>query len=113
AGIIEFLNKLPGTPVVLEAAGKSFDYQLSRISSYTGLPTWLGWDQHVVLRGKTWQEVYARKSFIDKIYQSTDVIEIHKMLLDQGIDYIVVGPAERARYNSEALMKFDSYPDFF
>lgn len=113
AGIIDYLNKLPGTPVVLEAAGKSFDYQLSRISSYTGLPTWLGWDQHVVLRGKTWQEVFARKSFIDQVYQGADVIEIHQMLREQGIDYIVVGPAERARYNSEALMKFDTYPDFF
>src|SRR5690606_31439616 len=74
SGIIDYLNRIEGVPLILEVPSKSFDYQAARISAYTGLPTWLGWDQHVVLRGKTWQEVSLRKRWVDGMYESSDAI---------------------------------------
>ncbi len=113
AGIIEFLADIPGTPLVLEYPGSSFDYQASRISSYTGLPILLGWDNHVVLRGKTWKEIMARKQWIQAMYESTDALNIHTQLRDKGIDYIVVGPTEKIHYHEAGLSKFDHYSGFF
>src|SRR5690606_11496720 len=113
AGIIRYLEQIPGTPLVLEIPGRSFDYQASRISAYTGLPTLLGWDQHVVLRGKSWKEVRERKQLVEWFYESPDAFAVYAKLREFGVDYIVVGPAEKTRFNPQNLVKFDTYPDFF
>lgn len=113
SGIIDYLNTVEGTPLVLEVPSKSFDYQAARISSYSGLPTWLGWDQHVVLRGKTWQEVSLRKRWVDGMYESTDAIRVHRELMAQNVEFIVVGPTEKTRYSSAGLEKFRRYPELF
>lgn len=112
-GIIEYLNNIEGTPLILEVPSKSFDYQAARISAYTGLPTWLGWDQHVVLRGKTWQQVSLRKRWVDGMYESTDAIRVHRELLAQNVEFIVVGPTEKTRYGAAGLEKFRRYPELF
>mgnify|MGYP003639815187 CR=1 FL=1 len=113
AGVIEYLDTIAGTPLLLEYPGNSFDYQASRISSYTGLPILLGWDNHVVLRGKTWKEIMARKQWIQAMYESTDALNIHTQLIEKGVDYIVVGPTEKMHYHQAGLSKFDSYTGFF
>lgn len=113
SGIINYLNTIPGTPLVLEVPSKSFDYQAARISAYTGMPTWLGWDHHVVLRGKTWQEVSLRKRWVDGMFESPDAIRVHRELIERKVSYIVVGPTERTRYSAAGLDKFKRYPELF
>src|SRR5690606_6422044 len=112
-GVIDFLNTVPGTPLILEGTGKSFDYQTLRISSYTGLPVWLGWEHHVVLRGKTWEQVMLRKRWVDGMYESTDAIEVYEHLVAKGVQYVVVGPTERASYRTQGISKFGHYPELF
>lgn len=113
AGVIEYLNQVPGAPLLLEYPGSSFDYQASRISSYTGLPILLGWDNHVVLRGKTWKEVMSRKQWIKAMYESTDAVMVHNQLISRGVEFVVVGPTEKIHYNTAGLQKFTTYPEHF
>lgn len=113
AGIIEYFDSIPGLPLVLEYPGNSFDYQASRISSYTGLPILLGWDHHVVLRGKTWKEIMARKQWIKSMYESTDTVMVHNQLISRGVEFVVLGPTEKIHYKGAGLDKFDTYPQHF
>ncbi len=113
SGLIEFLNQQEGTPLILEYPGNSFDYQASRISAFTGLPLFLGWDNHVVLRGKTWKTILERKNWIDGMYKSTDALMVYKELVERDVRYIVVGPTEYKHYNESGLKKFENYPELF
>lgn len=113
AGIINYLNEQVGRPRILEAPGESFNYQRSRISAYTGLPTWIGWEHHVVLRGKTWLEIRQRKNWVNAMYESADALNAYGQLKDKRIEFIVVGPSEKSIYQSPGLAKFDQYPELF
>lgn len=111
--IIEFLNQQDRLSLILEYPGNSFNYQASRISAFTGHPLWLGWDNHVVLRGKTWKTVLERKQWIDGMYKSTDALMVHSQLISKGIQYLIVGPTEQEHYEGVGLDKFTQYPELF
>lgn len=111
--IIDFLNQQDQQSLILEYPGNSFDYQASRISAFTGHPLWLGWDNHVVLRGKTWKTVLERKQWVDGMFESTDALKVHSELTSRGIQYVVVGPTEKEHYNTNGLDKFSTYPELF
>src|SRR5437762_13998524 len=70
---------LPGTPVVLEAQGASYQ-EFSRISMLTGLPTVLGWEHHVKQRGNKDSQVMARREAVQEIYASTDLAKVRELL---------------------------------
>lgn len=111
--VIEYLNQQDNLSLVLEYPGSSFNYQASRISAFTGHPLWLGWDNHVVLRGKTWKAVLDRKQWIDGMYKSTDALMVHSELISIGIQYVIIGPTEQEHYQGDGLGKFSKYPDLF
>lgn len=95
--------------VLLEAAGGGYDPALGRFSMYTGIPTLLGWDNHEEQwRGENFSPiVYGSGRFgdIHIIYESLATeweVRVKPLLERYGIDYIVVGRAERLIY-SDAL----------
>lgn len=111
--IIEFLNQQNDLSLILEYPGNSFNYQASRISAFTGNPLWLGWDNHVVLRGKTWKTILDRKQWIDGMYKSPDALMVHSQLSTNDIRFVIVGPTEQEHYDTDGLEKFSKYPDLF
>ncbi|MCY4093462.1 MAG: DUF2298 domain-containing protein [Caldilineaceae bacterium] len=91
----------PEDAVVLEAKGASYQVNSSRISAATGRATLLGWDGHQSQwRGRTYGELAAgRAQSIEEIYQRP-MHSILPALLDRWqIDYLIVGPEERAQYS--------------
>jgi YYY domain-containing protein len=97
-----------GTPVILEA--NLPDYQWgSRISTFTGLPTVLGWSFHESQQRPgygAWVE--QRKADVTAIY--SDVVPlatVEPLLQRYGIQLIYVGDLERALYPAEGLAKFE------
>ena len=97
-------------PVVLEASGGAYS-EFARISTQTGFPTVLGWDQHERLwRGARIEpEITARQRDIDAIYSAATLEEARPLLDKYGIAYVVIGYLERQKYGaSRGLAKFEA-----
>ncbi len=112
--IISWINEnVMGTPTVIERYSKSFDAKAARISMHTGLPTYLGWDGHVYLRGASWRKIQQRKRDIDYIFDGSDPLRALDILNKRKISFIVVGDLERSYYSKEGLEKFSQNQDMF
>jgi len=107
-----FSAHVPGTPVILEAQGPSYQ-DFARISMLTGLPTVLGWDYHVKQRGNTASDVQARQDDIRTIYEATDAAAIDQLLRRYRIAYVYDGWLERKVYSAAGLRKFGNTPNIF
>ncbi len=90
---------------ILEAIGDSYTYY-SRISTFTGLRTLLGWQGHESLwRGVSFSHL---KDVANSIYSKTNFDEILPLLNKYEIKYIYVGELEHENYSEESFMKFES-----
>lgn len=103
---IQFLSQSP-YGVVLEAVGGSYS-SYARISTFSGLPTVLGWPGHEVQWRGGAEELGSREGDIKEIYQSNDWIETESLLAQYGVRYIYIGNLEQAAYNVNAS-KFASH----
>jgi YYY domain-containing protein len=106
---IRWLNRsVYGDPVVLEASGPPYS-TFARISSFTGLPTVLGWANHEGQwrAGQTWatSEIAKRDADIDTIYSTTDLALARQLLNDYNVKYVVVGAVERGEVGSGDYFK--------
>jgi uncharacterized membrane protein len=86
--------------LMLEGKGASYRANTNRISTMTGRPTLLGWDGHESQwRGSAYGEMAAgRAEAIELIYRNGTPEQIVQTLEDWGIDYVYIGPSERAEY---------------
>lgn len=106
-------SNVKGQPVILEANGLSYTDSCI-VSSYTGLPTVLGWQTHEWLwrfqgiykdgnlvtdpsKPDVWTDIMTpRDTDIAAIYSSTDIISAKKLLDKYNVTYLIVGDLERA-----------------
>jgi YYY domain-containing protein len=105
-------STVDGTPVILEA--NLPDYQWGgRISSFTGLPTVLGWSFHESQQRPgygAWVE--QRKADVTAIYSdAVPLATVEPLLQRYGVRLIYVGELERALYPAEGLAKFEQAAD--
>lgn len=94
---INWLNRLPGQPVILEAAGESYT-AYDRISESTGLPTVLGWQTHELLWRGDYSLLEARQNDIRTIYESDESKTSQQLLQKYKVRYIILGDLEREKY---------------
>ncbi len=99
----------PGVPVILEAPGRSYDYE-GRISALTGYPAVLGWALHQGQWRGDYVEQGKREPDIETIYTTTDARRTLELLHKWDVDYVIVGPPER-RYVEERCRAADSACD--
>ena len=101
-GAIDWLNDhAPGGSVVLEAVGEDYSaFGHARISTFTGLPTVLGWAGHERQWG---HDVGTRAEDVRRMYADGDA----ELLERYGVRYVVVGPLERTEYGEAAVATFD------
>jgi uncharacterized membrane protein len=101
AGIADAANA-----VLAEAPGGAYEPQKSRFSGLTGIPTLVGWQNHErQWRGDTYPEVTDyriengvrrdRASDVQDLYTTLDWTRAWQIIDRYGIDYVVVGGAER------------------
>jgi YYY domain-containing protein len=110
---VEWLRRaIPGTPVVLEAHGESYQ-DFSRVSMLTGMPTVLGWEHHVKQRGNPEGEIRARRADVARIFSSSNPQSVSDALRKYHVGYVYVGPIERRTYPADGLRKFSTAPDLF
>ncbi len=110
---IRWLNEhVPGTPVILEAAGADYLYEYARISANTGLPTVLGWKSHAEQR-EHWQHTQRRSLDIQTIYTSPNIKQVLFLLRYYHVQYIYIGSTERRDFAARELQKFQRYREHF
>ncbi len=112
AAMIAWLNaNVAGAPYIIEAppdgAFGAYTYE-GRISTFTGLPTALGWGGHEHQWRGTTDEQARRFPLIERLYNTTDLTEARALLREFGARYVIVGETERRRFSSEGLAKFES-----
>jgi uncharacterized membrane protein len=105
-GAIEWLNEnAPSGSVVLEAVGEDYSaFGHARISTFTGLPTLMGWPGHELQWG---HDPGGRPEAVERLYRTADAAEARTELERFGVDYVVVGPLERADYGDAGVAKWD------
>ena len=99
-------DNVTGSPVVLEAHNVFYTWS-GRISSYTGLPTVLGWPWHQTQQRLPYRyAVDSRARQIREIYNTTDLGRAESLLREYEVKYIVLGELERAYYSPDGVQKF-------
>jgi YYY domain-containing protein len=92
-----------GTPTILEASAGPYSLDarrppFARVSTFTGLPTLLGWADHEYQWRGSDPEISARANAINQIYSTGDVSIARQLLLKYKIALVYVGPCERQIY---------------
>lgn len=103
---IKWIEKnISGRPIILEATGNAYDWA-SRISTFTGLPTLVGWVNHEAGWRNDWTEPGRRNQDTQKIYSTTDLNSARRLIRKYNIEYIYLGKLERENYPEAGLKKF-------
>lgn len=84
---------------IVEAVGESYT-TFARVSTFTGLPTILGWRVHEWLWRGGFDIPAERTAQVEKIYQSPLSPESRGYLTDYEVKYIFVGDKERETYKN-------------
>jgi len=96
ATAIEYLRTVEGSPILVEAEGGDYGY-FSRISTFTGIPTIIGWPFHEI----TWREdqgnVMERVADVRTIYENPDKAPL--LMKKYNATLLYVGNTEREQYN--------------
>jgi len=108
---IQWLNEnVKGHPVILEAWGGEYT-EYARITSFTGLPTVIGWPGHEYQWRGTGDEAARRQGVVDTIYNTQNIMEAQALLEQYGVTYVYAGPLERLKYPGADLAKFGQFMD--
>jgi YYY domain-containing protein len=104
AAAIRWLRRQEPHSTVLEAGGPDFDPDgTARVSTFTGLPTILGWGGHEVQWG---HQPGRRSKDVEQIYRTSSLAVARKLLAGYDVRYVFVGSLERQRYPASGLRKF-------
>ena len=102
---IEWLRSVDGSPTVLETVGSAYDPDgRARVSTFTGIPTVIGWPGHEVQWG---HDPGSRPADVGHIYRTRDVARARSLLERYGVDYVFVGELERRDFPAASLGKFE------
>jgi YYY domain-containing protein len=106
-GIRWLEDNVRGSPVVLEAHHEQYHWS-ARISSYTGLPTVIGWPWHQIQQRNAYAGTISQRARdVAEMYNSTDLERTRQLLKLYQVEYVVVGELERAYYTAEGIKKFE------
>jgi YYY domain-containing protein len=95
---------VPPGELVLQAEGRSYEPEESRLSAATARPTLLGWDGHELQwRGSAFEKMaIGRSAGADAAYRAADAASLLDALDAWSVRYVLVGPVERRRYGVDA-----------
>ncbi|MGE5236722.1 MAG: DUF2298 domain-containing protein [Acidobacteriota bacterium] len=99
-----WLRQTPRGSVLVEGIGDAYS-DAARMSSTSGVPAVLGWENHqLVWRGDSIRpELDRRKRLVEQLYSSGDAAKIRSVAAEFGARFVVVGSIERSRYPKVGL----------
>ncbi len=83
--------------IVLESTKGAYNYA-SHVGTLSGKTLFLGWQNHVQLLYKKYDEIQKRKEEIDRFYTNMNCDERRRFLINNNISYVVLGPLEKEEY---------------
>lgn len=95
AAAVAFLQQLKGSPVIVEAQGSDYTYA-ARVSSFTGLPTIVGWTFHEYMWRGDYGPVSERMADVKAIYQEPS--RTVSLMKKYNATLLYVGETERSTY---------------
>ena len=99
---LSYLKTLDKDIVILEPPGEQYGVNHSIFSTYTGIPSVLGWYNHErVWRGAP-PEIYDRLYDIKTIYSATAPDKVAELLQKYKVDYVIVNDHARELYGDSA-----------
>ena len=100
--------------VIVEASKVDASYSdYSRISTYSGLPTVLGWPMHEGQWRGTYDPQGTRQDDIRGLYETSSWEQAQAILSQYGIRYVCIGTLERNTYHlNESKFQIHLTPDF-
>ncbi len=98
------IENVKGTPVIAEASLSYYREGGMRVSSYTGLPTLLGFHQSEQRHAP---QVGERDGQVRDFFNTPDVRRALELIGALRISYIYVGKLERAVYEAAGLTRFE------
>jgi uncharacterized membrane protein len=101
-----FNQFVTGTPVIMEAPGEEYNAGTSRISTWTGLPSVVGWSVHEAQWRGNYDIQGPRVDDVKEIYSTGDMARALTLLKQYNVRYVIVGPNEQQQYQPPALAKF-------
>jgi YYY domain-containing protein len=108
---ILWFRNITGKPVVLQAPGELYEWNCA-ITTFTGLPTVIGWAGHEInWRFPNRSEIDRRWSDVGRIYTSGDIRKVEELLKKYNVSYVYFGEAEAKRFRRQGL--FEKYPERF
>jgi tetratricopeptide (TPR) repeat protein len=112
AAAIAWLNEqIAGTPVVLQSNLWFYRSYAIRVAANTGLPTVISALHTNEQRDPTL--TLQRNDDVERLFRMTDTETTLRLLAQYNVDYIYVGPVERAVYGAAGLNKFDRMADTY
>ncbi len=103
AGIQWLNSNAPPDSVILEAPGGSYTFT-DQISMGTGLPTVVGWTGHELQWRGSGDVAGSREKDVETIYKTFDARQAGGLLQKYGVDYVIVGAAEKQKYGLTSPM---------
>ncbi len=86
--------------IIVEATKPDASYtEYARISTYSGLPTVLGWPMHEAQWRGTYDPQGTRLADIQRLYETSNWDEATSILQQYGIRYVFIGTLERSTYH--------------
>ncbi len=102
--IVRYLRAEPPGTVLAEAVGGAYT-RYARLSSASGVPTYLGWANHesVWRSNEILPETDRRLLVIERLFTAMDAEEIRRTAADAGVHLVAIGSLERKDYTDEEL----------
>lgn len=95
--------------VVLETIGDDYQTNGTLVSTFTGLPTVMGWGGHEGQWRPNDPEVNQRINDVKTLYTTSSVGLARQLLHKYNVKYVLVGEAEASKYRGAGLRKFGSF----
>jgi YYY domain-containing protein len=110
---IEYIREeVPGDAVILEAVGDDYSgFGNTRISTFTGRQTVLGWQGHEA-QWSHGDQIGTRREDVQTMYSSTKIAEVRNLLSRYDVAYAVVGPLEKTFYGNIGALERLGQPVF-
>ena len=88
-----------GRPVILEATGDPYS-MFGRVSTFSGLPTLLGWEDHELQWRGNLTVLPLRHQTIDTIYSTSSPNTARRLLKSNHVQLVYIGTCEQQIYGS-------------
>jgi uncharacterized membrane protein len=97
-----------GRPVVVEAVGPDYG-EHARVSTFSGLPTIVGWVGHELQWRGERPELGRRQDDVDAIYRASTREELIERARPYRARYVFFGALERERYGPETRQRLGAF----